>query len=66
MTLLASYGSAPFAALTFTLLTVFITGISAAFNLGSNSAVDLALFINALSFLFSAFTVSQMDILKSI
>jgi len=35
MTLLASYGSAPFAALTFTLLTVFITGISAAFNLGS-------------------------------
>jgi dTMP kinase len=62
MTLLASYGSAPFAAITFTLLTVFITGISAAFNLGSNSAVDLALFINALSFLFSAFTVSQMDI----
>jgi dTMP kinase len=64
MTLLASYGSAPFAALTFTLLTVFITGISAAFNLGSNSAVDLALFINALSFLFSAFTISQMDIPK--
>ena len=64
MTLLASYGSAPFAALTFTLLTVFITGISAAFNLGSNSAVDLALFINALSFLFSALTVSQMDIPK--
>lgn len=64
MTLLASYGSAPFAALTFTLLTVFITGISAAFNLVSNSAVDLALFINALSFLFSAFTVSQMDIPK--
>ena len=64
MTLLASYGSAPFAAITFTLLTVFITGISAAFNLGSNSAVDLALFINALSFLFSAFTVSQMDIPK--
>lgn len=64
MTLLASYGSAPFAALTFTLLTVFITGISAAFNFGSNSAVDLALFINALSFLFSAFTVSQMDIPK--
>jgi dTMP kinase len=64
MTLLASYGSAPFAAVTFTLLTLFITGISAAFNLGSNSAVDLALFINALSFLFSAFTVSQMDIPK--
>ncbi|MFM7452178.1 MAG: dTMP kinase, partial [Actinomycetota bacterium] len=64
MTLLASYGSAPFAAITFTLLTVFITGISAAFNLGSNSAVDLALFINALSFLSSAFTVSQMDIPK--
>ena len=64
MTLLASYGSAPFAALTFTLLTVFITGISAAFSLGSNSAVDLALFINALSFLFSAWTISQMDIPK--
>ena len=64
MTLLASYGSAPFAAITFTLLTLFITGISAAFNLGSNSAVDLALFINALSFLFSAWTISQMDIPK--
>ncbi|NBP12763.1 MAG: thymidylate kinase, partial [Actinobacteria bacterium] len=33
-------------------------------NLGSNSAVDLALFINALSFLFSAWTISQMDIPK--
>jgi len=64
MTLLASYGSAPFAAITFTLLTLFITGISAAFNLGSNSAVDLALYINALSFLFSAWTISQMDIPK--
>jgi dTMP kinase len=64
MTLLASYGSAPFAAITFTLLTLFITGISAAFNLGSNSAVDLALSINALSFLFSAWTISQMDIPK--
>ena len=64
MTLLASYGSAPFAAITFTLLTLFITGISAAFNLGSNSAVDLALFINALSFLFSAWTIGQMDIPK--
>ena len=64
MTLLASYGSAPFAAITFTLLTLFITGISAAFNFGSNSAVDLALFINALSFLFSAWTISQMDIPK--
>jgi dTMP kinase len=50
MTLLASYGSAPFAAITF--------------NLGSNSAVDLALYINALSFLFSAWTISQMDIPK--
>ena len=59
---MAAYGTAPIAAILFSLLSIFITGISAALNLGQNSAVDLALYINALSFLFSAYTISQLEI----
>ncbi len=64
VSLFAAYGTAPIAAIVFSLLSVFITGISAALSLGDNSAVDLALYINALSFLFSAFTINQLDIPK--
>jgi len=62
VSLFAAYGTAPIAAILFSLLSVFITGISAALSLGQNSAVDLALYINALSFLFSAYTISQLEI----
>ena len=62
VSLFAAYGTAPIAAILFSLLSIFITGISAALNLGQNSAVDLALYINALSFLFSAYTISQLEI----
>ena len=48
----------------FSLLSIFITGISTALSLGDNSAVDLALYINALSFLFSAFTIFNLEIPK--
>jgi dTMP kinase len=48
MSLFAAYGSAPVAAIVFSLLSV--------------SAVDLALYLNALSFLFSAITISQIQI----
>ncbi|MFM1967354.1 MAG: hypothetical protein RL590_211 [Actinomycetota bacterium] len=64
VSLFAAYGTAPIAAILFSLLSIFITGISAALSLGENSAVDLAIYINALSFLFSAYTISQLDIPK--
>ena len=62
--LFAAYGTAPIAAILFSLLSIFITGISAALSLGENSAVNLALYINALSFLFSAHTISHLQIPK--
>lgn len=64
VSLFAAYGTAPIAAALFSLLSIFITGISAALSLGDNSAVDLALYINALSFLFSAFTIFNLEIPK--
>jgi dTMP kinase len=64
MSLFAAYGTAPLAAVLFSVLSIFVTGISAALNLGENSAVDLALYINALSFLFSAFTIFNLEIPK--
>jgi len=64
VSLFAAYGTAPIAAILFSLLSIFITGISAALSLGNNSAVDLALYINALSFLFSAFTIWNLEIPK--
>jgi dTMP kinase len=64
ISLFAAYGTAPLAAALFSLLSIFITGISTALNLGENSAVDLALYINALSFLFSAFTIYNLEIPK--
>ena len=64
VSLFAAYGTAPIAAVLFSLLSIFITGISAALSLGDNSAVDLALYINALSFLFSAFTIWNLEIPK--
>jgi len=64
VSLFAAYGTAPLAAALFSLLSIFITGISTALSLGENSAVDLALYINALSFLFSAFTIFNLEIPK--
>ena len=64
VSLFAAYGTAPIAAALFSLLSIFITGISAALSLGDNSAVDLALYINALSFLFSAYTILNLEIPK--
>ena len=64
VSLFAAYGTAPLAAALFSVLSIFITGISAALNLGENSAVDLALYINALSFFFSAFTIYNLEIPK--
>jgi dTMP kinase len=62
MNLLAAYGTAPIAAALFSVLSILFTAISAAFSLQGSSAVDLALYINALSFVFSAFTVATLNI----
>jgi dTMP kinase len=64
MNLLAAYGTAPIAAALFSVLSILFTAISAAFSLQGSSAVDLALYINALSFVFSAFTVASLNIPK--
>ena len=47
VSLFAAYGTAPLAAILFSILSVFFTAINTAFNLQANSAVDLALYINA-------------------
>ncbi len=56
VSLLAAYGTAPVAAALFTFLSLFTSAINAAFSLNV-TAVDLALYANALSFAFAAFTI---------
>ncbi|MBM3721588.1 MAG: MFS transporter, partial [Actinobacteria bacterium] len=64
MSLFAAYGSAPIAALAFSFLSVSATAVGATFGLEDYSAVDLALYLDALSFLFSAITISRIEIPK--
>jgi dTMP kinase len=56
VSLLAAYGTAPIAALLFTFLSLFTSAINAAFGINS-TAIDLSLYLNALSFAFAAFTI---------
>jgi dTMP kinase len=56
VSLLAAYGTAPIAALLFTFLSLFTSAINAAFGINS-TAIDLSLYVNALSFAFAAFTI---------
>ena len=56
VSLLAAYGTAPIAALLFIILSLFTSAINAAFSLNT-TAVDLALYLNAASFAFAAFTI---------
>jgi dTMP kinase len=56
VSLLAAYGTAPVAAALFTFLSLFTSAFNAAFSFNV-TAVDLALYANALSFAFAAFTV---------
>jgi len=64
MSLLAAYGSAPVAAIIFSLLSISATAVGATIGLENYTAVDLALYVNALSFLFSAIAISRIDIPK--
>ncbi len=56
VSLLAAYGTAPVAALIFTFLSLFTSAFNAAFSFNV-TAVELALYANALSFAFAAFTI---------
>jgi dTMP kinase len=64
MSLFAAYGSAPVAAIIFSLLSISATAVGATIGLENYTAVDLALYVNALSFLFSAIAISRIEIPK--
>jgi len=61
VSLLASYGTAPIAAIVFSLLAIFSGAINSALgNETPASAVDIALYINAVSFLYCAYIVWKL------
>lgn len=57
VSLLAAYGTAPIAAILFSILTLLSSAISAISPLIPSNSIDIALYINAISFLFAAWTV---------
>jgi len=57
VSLLAAYGTAPIAAILFSVLTLVSGAIAAVSPLLPSSSVDIALYINALSFFFAAWTI---------
>ena len=60
VTLLASYGTAPLAALVFSMLALFARGVTDLFSTRYASSADMALYIDALSFLYTAWIVYQL------
>ncbi|CAN2230853.1 dTMP kinase [Candidatus Planktophila dulcis] len=57
VSLLAAYGTAPIAAILFSLLTLLSGALAAISPLIPTNSIDIALYINALSFLFAAWTI---------
>jgi dTMP kinase len=57
VSLLAAYGTAPIAAILFSLLTLLSSAIAAISPLIPSDSIDIALYVNALSFLFAAWTI---------
>jgi dTMP kinase len=57
VSLLAAYGTAPVAAILFSLLTLLSGAIAAISPLLPSNSVDIALYLNALSFFFAAWTI---------
>jgi dTMP kinase len=55
--LLAAYGTAPVAAILFSLLTLFASAIESLFPFSIGDSVDIALYANAATFAFAAFTI---------
>ena len=57
VSLLAAYGTAPIAAILFSILTLLSSAIAAISPLIPSNSIDIALYINAFSFLFAAWTI---------
>jgi dTMP kinase len=57
VSLLAAYGTAPIAAILFSILTLLSSAIAAISPLIPSNSIDIALYINSISFLFAAWTV---------
>jgi dTMP kinase len=57
VSLLAAYGTAPVAALIFTALSLFASAITVIFPTFEGNSVDIALYLNGVSFLFAAVTI---------
>ncbi len=57
VSLLAAYGTAPIAAILFSLLTLFANAIESLFPFNIGDSIDIALYVNAVSFVFAAITI---------
>jgi dTMP kinase len=57
VSLLAAYGTAPIAAIMFSLLTLFADGLNSLLPISLGDSVNIALYVNGASFLFAAWTV---------
>ena len=57
VSLLAAYGTAPIAAILFSLLTLFANAIESLFPFTIGDSIDIALYVNAISFAFAALTI---------
>jgi len=62
LTLIATYGSAPVAAVVFGLLSLLSRALGSGFEYFRTGPVDLALYVNAATFLFAALTVFRLQI----
>jgi dTMP kinase len=65
LTLIATYGSAPVAAAVFALLSLVSRALGTGFDYFRTGPVDLALYVNAATFLFAAVTVYRLHDLPS-
>ena len=65
LTLIATYGSAPVAAAVFALLSLVSRALGTGFDYFRTGPVDLALYVNAATFLFAAVTVYRLRDLPS-
>lgn len=62
LTLIATYGSAPVAAAVFALLSLVSRALGSGFEYFRTGPVDLALYVNAATFLFAALTVYRLKL----
>jgi len=64
--LLAAYGTAPVAAILFTLISLFASAITTIAPSFQGNSVDIALYLNAASFLFAAVTIWNLKEIPSV